>query len=237
MKALRILLAAVTLAILGSSTALAIEERYEAPIKGKTLLMMIDTIYGDFTKCTEVPKAAITKKAETILLLPMIGPFKGAYSRDRGKIDEQFSGDKKKMLCQAFGIAYFVLSVLVSIAMLSVFMWLGAGIAGEREKSGNFRKALMASFFDRVTIALLVVGIGFGLAHLVGDQLQGVVGNVVVPVVLLVLFFILSTAIVKMVYNLKWTKALLIQICTRVAVGLVAVFILGFASAVSLAST
>jgi hypothetical protein len=63
-----------------------------------------------------------------------------------------------------------------------------------------------------------------------------VMGTTIIPVMLLAIFFLISTWIVKLVYRIKWGKAFLIQLCTRVAVILVAVFILGFASAVSLTS-
>ncbi|HUU68633.1 MAG TPA: hypothetical protein VM186_03865 [Planctomycetota bacterium] len=206
--------------------------------KGRALIQMIDAIYGDFAKCTEVPKAAIAKERETKLLVPVSGFLKPSYDSDKSKIVGRFSREPGQtvMLQTAFGTCYLVLSLLISIALSSVFLWLGANIAGQKNPAG-FRTALIASSFDRVTIAALAIGVTFGMGYLLkGKPIEGSIGTVVIPVVLLILFFFVSTAVVKLVYRINWGKALLIQLCTRIAVVLLAVFVLGFASAVSLAA-
>ena len=233
MKVARIVLPAMVLALACASPAWAQEGT-----KGRALLQMIDAIYGDFSKCTEVPSAAVSKESERKFLVPLSSVMKRSYESDRGKIVDQFSKEpaQKMMVQTAFVIAYWVLNLLISIALSSIFLWLGANIAGE--KVGTFRTALVCSSFDRVIIYALAIGLAFGLGVLLnGKEPQGSIWNIGMPIMLVGAFFLISTAIVKIVYKIKWGKAFLIQLCTRVAVFLVTVFILGFASAVSLAAS
>jgi len=232
MKAVRTVLLAAILV-----PAFTMAAQAQEGTKGRALLQMIDAIYGDFAKCTEVPKAAVAKERETKLLVPVSGFLKPSYDSDKSKIVGRFGKEPGQtvMLQTAFGTCYLVLSLLISIALSSVFLWLGASIAGQ--KTGTFRTALVASSYDRVSIAALAIGVTFGMGYLLkGKPIEGSIGTVVIPIVLVILFFFISTAVVKLVYKINWGKALLIQLCTRIAVVLLAVFVLGFASAVSLAA-
>ncbi|HUS59134.1 MAG TPA: hypothetical protein VM141_10820 [Planctomycetota bacterium] len=197
----------------------------------RTLLQMIDAIYGDFSKCTNVPDAAASPGKEKKLLVPVTSFLRESYDSDKGKIAGQQTEQGQKVLLQtALGICYFVMSLLVSIALSSIFLWLGASIAGE--KGSTFRTALVCSSFDRVTIGLLLIGVTFLLSVVSTDgSLQVGAMRFVVPVALIIAFFFISTTICKYVYKIGWGKAFLIQFCARVAVLLVAVVILGFASA------
>jgi len=206
------------------------------PLKGKALWQMVDALYGDFSKCFDVPRVASTRGKESPFLLPMPSTLRDAFDKDRSRVSE-LPKAQQGMVSSAFGIAYFLFALLISIALSSMFLWLGASIAGQRSdgKHSNFHRALICSSFDRVIIALLLVAITFGLGQGINaERLDGPAGRYVIPVMLLAIFFLISTYIVKVVFGVNWGRALLVQICTRVAVILIAVFILGFASALSL---
>ncbi len=237
MKMARYAILLVILSTIISSSAMAQEvEGTRGPIEGKALWQMVDTLYGDFSKCWAVPKAALNTEAESPFLIPMPSILRDAFNNDKVKM-AQLPPNQQSVVKPAFGIAYFLFALLMTVALSSVFLWIGASLAGQRKEEGNFMKALICSSFDRALIAALLIAITFGLGQaLNADGLGGVMGTTIIPVLLVVLFFLISTWIVKLVYNIHWGKAFLIQVCTRVAVILVAVFILGFASAVSLAS-
>ena len=205
------------------------------PLQGKALWQMVDTLYGDFSKCWAVPRVAGHAEKESAFFLPMPSILREAYRSDKVKMEE-LPASQQTVVKPAFGIAYFLFALLMTIALSSIFLWIGASLAGARkEDGGNFMKALIASSFDRAIIAGLLIAITFGLGQALNtDGLSGTMGTTIIPVLLVVIFFFISTWIVKLVYNIKWGKAFLIQLCTRVAVILVAGFILGFATAVSL---
>jgi len=229
MKFARIALPVVALAFIFTSSAAAQEGA-----KGRTLLHMIDTIYGDFSKCASVPEAASSREKEKKLLVPVISLMRDSYDSEKTRIASETQEQGKKVLLQtAFGICYFILSLLISIALSSIFLWLGATIAGLKGKT--FITALICSSFDRVIVSLVLVGIAFLLGAVVKDNsLMAGAMKFIVPVVLVIFLFFISTVISRYVYGTTMGKAFLIQLCARVAVGLVAVFILGFASAASL---
>ncbi len=240
MKMARYTMLVLILSVIVTATAVAEEiEQNANPFKGKALWQMVDTLYGDVTKCWKVPEVAASAEKEVTLLLPLPSPLQVAYQQDKIKM-EQLPAGQRSMVNSAYITAYFLFGLLITIALSSLFLWLGAGLAGERSKQegkSSFMKALICSSFDRAIIAVLLVAITFGLGRtLNAEGLSGVMGHTVIPVFLLVALFLVSTWIVKMVYRIKWGKAFLIQICARVAVVIVAVFILGLASAVSLAS-
>lgn len=237
MKMARYAIPLVILSTIISSSAMAQEvEGAKGPIEGKALWQMVDTLYGDYSKCWTVPKVALNIEAESPFLLPMPTILRDAFNNDKARM-AQLPLNQQSVVKPAFGIAYFLLALLMTVALMSVFLWIGASLAGQRKEQGNFMKALICSSFDRALIAALLIAITFGLGQaLNADGLGGVMGTTIIPVLLVVVFFLISTWIVKLVYHIHWGKAFLIQVCTRVAVILVAVFILGFASAVSLAS-
>ena len=237
MKMARYAILLVILSTIISSSAMAQEvEGTRGPIEGKALWQMVDTLYGDFSKCWAVPKAALNTEAESPFLVPMPTILRDALKSDRVKM-AQLPPNQQSVVKPAFHIAYFLFALLMTVALSSVFLWIGASLAGQRKEQGNFMKALICSSFDRALIAALLIAITFGLGQaLNADGLAGVMGTTIIPVLLVIVFFLISTWIVKLVYHIHWGKAFLIQVCTRVAVILVAVFILGFASAVSLAS-
>jgi len=236
MKMTRYVLLVVILSIAFSRTAQAQDAVLDAnPFKGRALWQMVDTLYGDFSKCWAVPKVARKTEEQSPFLIPMPSILQDAFNNDRAKM-AQLPASQQNVVRPAFGIAYFLFALLMTIALSSIFLWIGASLAGARkEQGGNFMKALIASSFDRAIIAALLIAITFGLGQaLNADGLSGTMGATIIPVILVIIFFLISTWIVKLVYDIKWGKALLIQVCTRVAVILVAVFILGFATAVSL---
>jgi hypothetical protein len=237
MKMARYAILPVILSAIISSSAIAQEaEKTKNPLEGKTLWQLVDTLYGDFAKCWAVPKVAVDTEAESPFLLPMPSILRKAFQSDKASMAE-LPPNKQTLVRPAFGIAYFLFALLITIALSSVFLWIGAGLAGQRKEGGNFMKALICSSFDRISIATLLIAVTFGLGRALNPEgLAGVMGTTIIPGILVFVFFLISTWIVKLVYHIHWGKAFLIQVCTRVAVILVAVFILGFASAVSLAS-
>jgi len=208
------------------------------PLKGKPLWQMVDALYGDFSKCFDVPRVAGTAGKETPFSIPMPSVLKDAAEKDRERVKE-LPKAQQGTVRSAFGIAWFLFALLVSIALSSIFLWLGASIAGQRAtpdgRRTNFRRALLCSFLDRMIIAGLLVAITFALGQGINaERLDSTTGRYGIPIALLVIFFLISTYIVRIVFGINWARAFLVQICTRVAVILVAVFILGFASALAL---
>jgi len=232
MKAARIYLPCIiALSVTMGSTAWA--EKIDMK-KGRAMMQMTDALYGDYFKCINVPRyATAPKPIDKIFGIGMSSPLVKALGDDERGIE-----GRQKPLRDAMRIAYFVLSVVVGIALSTIFIWMGANIAGQRSDHGNFNKALLCAFFDRIIITALAIGAAFIIgSYFSAGDLSGAMGEIVIPAALLVFFFFVSTYIVKLVYNIKWPKAFLIQLCTRVAALLVAVFILGFASALSLTTT